>query len=372
MQQDEHAGGAGDERTADRVNEIDLLRFLAALAVLLFHYSFRGYFADDRTTMPYLGLAPIGKYGYLGVDLFFIISGFVILMTASRGGLREFVVSRIARLYPAYWVCCSITFLAILTIGGARYDATISQYLTNMTMLGGFFHVPYIDGSYWSLTVELKFYAMVGVVLLVGALARVQALLCGWLVAAIALRFWPVDSLGYWLIVDYAAYFIAGATCFLIWSRGVSVARAAMLIASWALALANAIEYSQEVADYYSTPISEVVVGAIVSIYFLVMLLVSLRRTGIFARKRWLTLGALTYPLYLLHQKIGFMIFNLGYPKISAHLLFWGTLGAMLVASYLVYAQVERRVAPWLRDALNRAVAAVRAGFSRSAVRTRA
>ena len=372
MRRDDGAVGVEDERSTPRVNEIDLLRFLAAIAVVLFHYSFRGYFADDRTTMPYLGLAPIGKYGYLGVDLFFIISGFVILMTASRGRVPEFVASRVARLYPAYWACCSITFLAILAIGDARYTATVPQYFANMTMLGGFFHVPYIDGSYWSLTVELKFYAMIGIVLLLGALARVQALLCAWLAAAIALRFWEIDSLGYWLIIDYAAYFIAGATFFLIWSRGVSVVRAGLLIASWLLALANAIEYSQEVADYYNTPISAFVVGAIVSIYFLVMLLVALRRTGALARRRWVTLGALTYPLYLLHQQIGFMIFNLGYPKISAHLLFWGTIIGMLALAYVVHAQVERRLAPRLRDALNRTFAATGAIFSRSAARTHA
>ena len=72
-----------------RVNEIDLLRFVAALAVVFFHYAFRGYAADDRSIMPYPLLAPIAKYGYLGVELFFLISGFVILMTASRGSLRH-------------------------------------------------------------------------------------------------------------------------------------------------------------------------------------------------------------------------------------------------------------------------------------------
>ena len=62
-----------------RVNEIDLLRFIAALAVVFFHYAFRGYAADDLSILPYPLLAPLAKYGYLGVELFFMISGFVIL-----------------------------------------------------------------------------------------------------------------------------------------------------------------------------------------------------------------------------------------------------------------------------------------------------
>ena len=86
-----------------RVNEIDLLRFFAALAVAFYHYAFRGYAANNLSIMPYPLLEPIAKYGFLGVELFFMISGFVILMTAASGSLKGFIVSRIVRLYPAVW-----------------------------------------------------------------------------------------------------------------------------------------------------------------------------------------------------------------------------------------------------------------------------
>ena len=86
-----------------RINEIDFLRFVAALSVVLFHYSFRGHAADDLSVMPYPVLETVARYGYLGVDLFFLISGFVILMTASSGSLKDFVISRAVRLYPAFW-----------------------------------------------------------------------------------------------------------------------------------------------------------------------------------------------------------------------------------------------------------------------------
>jgi len=54
----------------DRVNELDLLRFLAALAVVFHHYSLNGFAANSQTIMPYPVLASISKYGYLGVNLF--------------------------------------------------------------------------------------------------------------------------------------------------------------------------------------------------------------------------------------------------------------------------------------------------------------
>ncbi len=57
----------------NRLNTIDLLRFAAAVLVVFYHYAFRGYAADGMSVMPYPLLAPIAKYGYLGVDLFFLI-----------------------------------------------------------------------------------------------------------------------------------------------------------------------------------------------------------------------------------------------------------------------------------------------------------
>ena len=68
-----------------RLYEIDLFRFFAAIAVVFYHYGFRGWMADDLSRVAAPGLAPLVQYGYLGVDLFFIISGFVILLTAGRG-----------------------------------------------------------------------------------------------------------------------------------------------------------------------------------------------------------------------------------------------------------------------------------------------
>src|SRR5689334_6048092 len=178
--------------THNRVNEIDLLRFLAALSVVLFHYSFRGYAADDMSIMPYPLLAPAAKYGYLGVDLFFLISRFVIVMSASGGGVRRFVVSRAARLYPAFWACCTVTFLLSVAIGGSRYSASVGQYLVNLTMLSSFFGVASLDGVYWSLFVELKFYILVAILCLYNKVEGIQRFLLLWLLATIGLDEQPI------------------------------------------------------------------------------------------------------------------------------------------------------------------------------------
>jgi peptidoglycan/LPS O-acetylase OafA/YrhL len=339
-----------------RVNEIDLLRFIAALAVVFFHYTFRGYAADGLSIMPYPLLAPVAKYGYLGANLFFMISGFVILMTAEHGSLRSFVTSRVVRLYPAFWACCTITFVVTLFLGPPRFSATLSQYLANMTMLNGFAGVNWIDGSYWTLFVEVKFYALVCAVLVTGRMRRVEFILTAWLLVSILAAYWPNKYLRYFLTVDYSAYFIAGATCFLIWSRGRSATRSVLLLLCWSLALFQSGKMVADMREHYNMDVGTYVSGALITLFFVVMVLVALRATGVFGRTRWVVAGALTYPLYLIHQHVGYMIFDAAYPAVNAHVLLWGTLVAMLAVAYAVHVHIERRFSPALKHAIDHLV----------------
>ena len=331
--------------TKDRVNEIDLLRFLAALSVVLFHYAFRGYAADGLSNMPYPLLAPYAKYGYLGVELFFMISGFVILMTASGVGLRSFVVSRVVRLYPAFWACCSITFAMIRLLPVAPYQVSWSQYLANMTMLSGFFDVPSVDNDYWSLFVELKFYALVAVILLLRRISQVQLWLWLWLAISWANQLVHSGKVLMVFMTDYSGFFIAGAAFYLIWSSGASLARWLLVLLSWGLGTWQALQTVSGVEHHYGSAISRGAVVAIIAVYFAAMLLIALRRSGWMGRRRWLLAGVLTYPLYLLHQNIGFMLIKLEYPAWNPHLVLWSLTAGMCVAAYLVHVLVERRLA---------------------------
>ncbi|MBR8243087.1 acyltransferase family protein [Burkholderia multivorans] len=168
-----------------RIPELDVLCFVAAIAVVFFHYAFRGYAADDLTTMHYPALEPVAQYGFLGVHLFFMISGFVILMTAGDGSLKRFIASRASRLLPASWVCCTITFLVTLAIGRERFVVTWPQYRVNMATLGGGFGAHPNDGAYWSLGAELRFYRLVGILLILGQIRRAERWLFAWLVAIV-------------------------------------------------------------------------------------------------------------------------------------------------------------------------------------------
>jgi peptidoglycan/LPS O-acetylase OafA/YrhL len=336
----------------DRVTEIDLLRFLAAIVVMLFHYTFRGYAADNMSIMPYPWLAGYLKYGYLGVELFFMISGFVILMSASSGSLKSFAISRFIRLYPAFWVCCTITFLVIKAIGGTRYTATFDQYAVNMTMLSGFFNVDSIDGVYWSLFEELKFYALVGIVLAFRKLKYVEPLLVVWLLASIVLQFVHVKFLNFMLIIEYSAFFIAGCAFYLVWKNGYSASRIFLIVVSWFLALYLVTHDLGRWNRDYHTVYNPYFISVIVTMFFVIMLLVARRRLGYISRRNWMAVGMMTYPLYLLHQLIGFMIFNRAYPAVNPHLLLWSVISMVLVLAYAVNVWIERPMSKSLKKSL--------------------
>lgn len=327
----------------DRVFEVDLLRFVAAVAVVFFHWSFRGAAADGLSTFSYPSLWPTAQYGYLGVDLFFMISGFVIIMTASSGSLKRFVASRIARLYPAFWACCTITAVVAWLWGQQTTSVTFVQYLINLTMLSGFVHVPSVDGAYWSLFVEIRFYAWVALALAIGLLPRLELLLWLWLAVTGMQRVVAGGPLYALMIAQYAPFFIGGACCYLMRIDGIRASRLLMFVLSFGLATHESLHELAQMAEHYTDARFEPawVIGGVVLIHLL-MLGVATRRLGWLASPWCQALGTLTYPLYLLHQNIGYIVLSRLQGLLNPHLLFWTSFTIMLAAAFGVHRLIER------------------------------
>jgi peptidoglycan/LPS O-acetylase OafA/YrhL len=115
-----------------RVVQLDILRFIAAISVVLYHY-IAWFFSDNSqhsTVLIYL--ENYTRYGYLGVPLFFMISGFVILASAKNRSFINFSISRALRLYPVYWLSFSLTtvFIFYSQIPSVN-DIDLQTYLVN-------------------------------------------------------------------------------------------------------------------------------------------------------------------------------------------------------------------------------------------------
>jgi len=287
-----------DKSHASRSRELDALRGIAACWVLLFHYSVRyGELFGDNA-------APFHAYnGGFGVELFFAISGFVMLMTLSRmRSAGEFVIARAARLYPTYWVGVIVTFAVMALWPLAGRTVTPPQAAFNLTMLQEYFHVPHVDSVYWSLEVELVFYAWIVGVLAAGWLPRTRLLVTGWMLTGVAAylacrwigRPLPV-ILDRVLLLEHCGFFGIGVTAFLDYQEG----RASR--ASW-------LQYGIAVAAAFLAqgPRGGVLALAIAAVFWLV----SQRRAGLLDTRVLVFLGAISYPLYLLHQNIGYAVMH--------------------------------------------------------------
>ena len=152
------------------------------------------------------------QYGYLGVNMFFIISGFVILMTAWGRTVEAFTISRVTRLFPAYAVSVALTAVLLIVVWPQGKHIEVRHAFTNLTMLQQGYRVPHVDGAYWTLWTELRFYLLIGVFVLIGIdRRRADGGLCP---CGRSLARWPPRRSRIWsptlLVHDYAPYFAAG------------------------------------------------------------------------------------------------------------------------------------------------------------------
>src|SRR5476651_2004832 len=151
-----------------RLLELDCLRGIAVILVITFHF-----------TLGEPDLKPYFRFGCTGVDLFFMISGFVIFLTIEKTKhYKDFLISRFSRLYPAYWTGVTVTTLFILgwsfAIKSHHSFPGLKDYAVNLTMFPSYFNVRYIDGVYWTLLVELLFYLLILCVFLAKKLHRIE------------------------------------------------------------------------------------------------------------------------------------------------------------------------------------------------------
>ena len=167
-----------------RLRSIDALRGVAAIAVVLYHFTW----GFDHLGPPHVPPLRFGAavYGHLGVDLFFVISGFVILRTLERTtGLADFAVSRFARLYPAYLVAMAVTLVVEFGMGINPRHLGLGDVMASAFMASDAFGRRYVDPSYWTLGFEVVFYALAGITYLGFGVRRVELACLAWLAVGI-------------------------------------------------------------------------------------------------------------------------------------------------------------------------------------------
>ncbi|MGX1545126.1 acyltransferase family protein [Streptomyces adustus] len=349
-----------------RLAAIDGLRLLAAVMVAAYHFlgtptpHFWGR-TELRDLTPFLH--EISRYGWLGVEFFFAISGFVICMSCWGRTPAQFAVSRVARLFPAYW-CAVLLVVALVLVARLGHWSAATRVdprtvLGNLTMAPGPLGLEPVDGVAWTLWVEARFYLLTAVLLVFGLSYRRVVTFCGaWLLAGVIALELHSPLLDEFVLPRYAGLFVAGIVLYLMHRFGQSLLLWLLLGFAWSYEL-TVLEL--RVADHSAVPPGEVPPSWSVSAAVLTACLGLLALAGTEGplarlRRRWLvTAGGLTYPFYLVHQSIGIPLAK-GLIQAVPGL---GPLPSMTVSvvlvlglSLLIHTTVEHRLGNLLRQRL--------------------
>jgi peptidoglycan/LPS O-acetylase OafA/YrhL len=337
------------QQQAGRIAGLDVLRGLAAVAVMLHHH---GEYYDAL----YRGRTPLFvnlHAGHFGVELFFIISGFVILMTIERKGtVRDFAVSRFTRLMPAFVAALVIASVILSLWPMPPLQApTARQFLANLTMAAELLGESYVDLPYWTLTYELIFYVLMAVVLAFGRLRSLEWL--GLLAIAVGLAFLALSDpklhrrTSIVLLVGYSNFFLIGICLYRIhMHQARPITWIALLVAIAVTALGGG-----ERAFYASG----VLYLTLTVIFAAMVWFMTSPRGARFAWSPLVFLGGISYPLYLVHVGLGFPLIRWltagGWSTLASTAA--AGVASIAVATVLHYA-VEEPAARWLRTRVER------------------
>ncbi|MES2600866.1 MAG: acyltransferase [Pseudomonadota bacterium] len=310
-----------------RLRALDGLRGVAILLVMGFHYFYHlESFYYKSTLYPYgetFSNVLVFKYGYMGVELFFIISGFVIAMTLeSSASALDFVVRRFVRIWPALIVSAVITFF-LLNWSDSPFALTRRQFwpnflpsltLTPTSLWSGLFpKVEFVTGVYWSLVVEIRFY-MIAVLLFWlfsrQKLARnlVIFTLIIYIARALLRRAMPgyngvYDAL---FIPDYMPWFAAGAVFYELYKERLTKGAALIMLAVMYVLIAR-------VSTNYAMIGRDPVIASIAALSFLGLfwlLATKPASVGILEVRPLVWIGECSYSIYLYHYAVGMILIS--------------------------------------------------------------
>ena len=320
-----------------RLHSLDTLRGFAVFFVCWFHFTNSN--SDFLLNDSLLRLS--GKYGYIGIDIFFVISGFILTHVLLRSDydlktLPRFIAHRLMRLEPPY--IASIIIIIILNYmsemsiyyKGDDVVFDIGQILSHIGYLSGVLEIKWLNPVYWTLGVELQFYLLIGVLFpfLIASRSRVVPLI-------VLLSILGFTNIGDPWILKYLPIFSIGIVACFYYNNIITIT--ALLIAFLFLMVILVFN-----GEFLSVVVS-----------FLTILLINCKVLS--HVKLFSYLGTISYSLYLLHIPIGMRVINIGQRISHSENIFFNILILFIalllsiMAANLLYRLVERPAINWAK-----------------------
>jgi len=323
----------------------DDLRGIAILSVVIYHYFFVYYANKSINSHMLTQFNVFNNYfnlGIFGVSLFFLISGFVIPMSFSFkreskfDTLKKFAIKRFFRLYPTYWF--SIIFISVfIFLFKDKNIYTLEQIFINFTMMQDVLRVESIDGVFWTLMIELKFYILSAIFFYFGILKKINHIILFFLLlSVVSLYLGYIDGNRKFLnnLWSYLMLMYLGTSFYFYQIKDISkktliflilIVMSYYFISQFFLSnvsYGNIFGYS--IATLFSIPIFWIALFYKRSIS---------RITSFF--------GRISYSLYLLHQVLGYLLIDKFTEIIAAPYAQLATIFVMTVVSLIVNRYIE-------------------------------
>jgi len=336
---------------SQRIIELDVFRGIAALIVVVFHYTSGSIYEND-----------LYDIGVTGVELFFMISGFVIYMTISKTTSPiTFAIHRFARLYPVYWLCVSLSIILQLFFNEtSKVELTLVNYIANMSMFQYFLKIPDLEGAYWTLTIELIFYGFISIFLFIKKINFFYPFLLLILILTLINEYYFTSFIPnanyvyiYIPLLAHLPLFIAGITFYKIKTLN-KVNR--QLIYYYGILLI--CFFSQLIFHNHNVRLAHVIGyhWAIVA-YFIFFILLVHKKISLKNVKPLIFIGSISYPLYLIHHFIGTKILI---PLISEYtnfeFAFLISIIIVITISYYISIYIEVPSRKWIKKHYNQFV----------------
>lgn len=344
----------------EQIQELDWIRGISALLIVLYHFTTQyeisiGHITPWRITIP---------WGCGAVNVFFMLTGFLTVYSIKMGmSPLLFAWKRIKRLYPAYWICIVITSV-VVSLFLKDYMRSMSVILVNFTMLQNFFGIPNVDGVYWTLSYELIFYFYIVILLLFksASLRWIRNLSLAWIV--LSYIYYAFEAVGFSNMLTnsirlaFMPYFTASFAGGIILGTVAKEQKRGFIsyIGVFASIVLSFMVQERSYSVLYC--IAVIVLALIVEERFIIKDTRYVEVITIVNKylKPLTFVAGVSYPLYLLHQFIGFAIIkHLEASGLKSEIIIIAPLAIVLFLAYLVQKSSDRLMSIGKREDDNRA-----------------
>lgn len=330
---------------------IDYIRACMAILIMLYHYTTR-YGEMVGNIQPYS--FRISNGGTVGVAVFFIISAMFVLKKSyeTNFNLLQFMKRKFLRLYPAYFVCMTITFIALTVFPVEGLTVGFKSYLLNLTLIQRFIGAAAVDGAHWYIAFLLVFYFWIGMFCLL-KLQYKKSIYIVWLFLSTVFSstFW--SNIGVPNIINlnskieallnivflgqYSSYVIIGVMLFLVANH---LGKKSSCIAIMVVCFIRNIFFIGLVNTFI-----------IFALFLLVIVFytdtIKIGKIGLLE-----FLASISYPLYLIHQNVGYLIINrLEQHGFLSELYLVVPIAVSIAIAAVVTYGVEKPIQKWIKRA---------------------